>query len=400
MSFEHASEEIPNQPIHGDKKSKKTLFVFSASSFLNDLGSDMLQPIWPIFVTKVIGADAAFLGLIDGIGNAAVYFSQFASGYISDAIKKRKIFIWAGYFFAAIGKLGYFISTVPLLLVPSKILDRMGKMRDAPRDAIITEIFPAKERGEAFGFIRAFDRAGAVLGILASLYLLHIAFPIRSIIFISVIPSILAALLILFFIKERNTTTPVKKLALPSFKSFDKNFLLYLTSLGLIGTSTFSFSFLLLGAGELGYKETSLPILYLLFTSVAAITSYSFGKLGDKRGSKNILTVSYLLWIGTALCFILPWANLLVPFTFILYGLFIGAYEPISRAIIGNITKEEHRATALGTTSFITGIVSLPSSLIAGILWQAFGFKTSFIFSIVIAIIALAILRFVKTDSE
>ncbi len=139
------------------KESKRTVKIFALSSFLNDFGSDMIYPIWPLFVTSVLNADMAILGLIDGIGDAIVAISQAVSGYLSDKFGKRKVFIWTGYMFGGLSRLGYAISTVWQHLIPFRILDRAGKMRGAPRDAIIADVSTKKDRGKNFGLLRTFD---------------------------------------------------------------------------------------------------------------------------------------------------------------------------------------------------------------------------------------------------
>ena len=110
------------------REAKKTVRTFALASFLNDLGSDMIYPVWPLFVTTVLGANMAVLGFIDGLGEALVSISQAVSGYISDRIKKRKIFVWIGYLCAAISRIGYAFSTVWQQVIPFKILLILSKI--------------------------------------------------------------------------------------------------------------------------------------------------------------------------------------------------------------------------------------------------------------------------------
>src|SRR3989339_1181559 len=152
-------------------ESKKTVATFSIASFLNDMGSDMIYPIWPIFLTSVLGADMTILGLIDGIGDAIVSISQAVSGYWSDRLKKRKVFVWIGYICGGISRLGYALATTWQFIIPFRILDRAGKMRGAPRDAIISDISTQENRGRNFGILRTFDNLGAVAGILITVFL-------------------------------------------------------------------------------------------------------------------------------------------------------------------------------------------------------------------------------------
>jgi hypothetical protein len=148
-------------------RTKRFMAVFSSASFLNDFGSDMIYPIWPLFVTSFLGANVAVLGLIDGIGDAVVSMSQAGSGYLSDRLRKRKVFIWTGYLLGSLSRVGYALSTIWQSLIPFRILDRFGKIRGAPRDAIVADVSTRENRGRNFGLLRAMDNLGAVFGIIA-----------------------------------------------------------------------------------------------------------------------------------------------------------------------------------------------------------------------------------------
>jgi MFS family permease len=182
-----------------NKRTHKTIKVFAAASFLNDLGSDMIYPIWPLFVTTVLKANMAALGFLDGLGEALVSISQAGSGYLSDKIKKRKIFIWLGYFFGSISRLGYALSSLWPHLIPFRIMDRMGKIRSAPRDAEVADISEDKIRGKNFGFLRAMDNLGAVAGILICTVLIDMI-GFRFLFALAAIPSLFSALFIIFLV--------------------------------------------------------------------------------------------------------------------------------------------------------------------------------------------------------
>ena len=152
-------------------EAKKTLGAFAAASFLNDLGSDMVYALWPLFVTETLNAPMSALGFIDGLGDALVSLSYAVSGYLSDRLGKRKVFVWTGYLCGALSRLGYAISATWQQLIPCRIVDRAGKMRGAPRDAIIADLSTRENRGAHFGFLRAMDHLGAVCGILLAILL-------------------------------------------------------------------------------------------------------------------------------------------------------------------------------------------------------------------------------------
>jgi len=204
------------------EEDKRSIRVFAWASFLNDLGSDMIYPIWPLFVTSFMGANMAMLGLIDGLGEAFVSISKAISGYLSDRIRKRKFFIWSGYIFGSASRIGYALAPAWQWLIPLKILDRSGKIRSAPRDALVADISTDQDRGSNFGLMKAMDNLGAVCGIVICLLLFeHIGF--TKLFLIAAMPSLVSAFLIYKYIKEVKTTD--KKLFAPfTLKELDFNF--------------------------------------------------------------------------------------------------------------------------------------------------------------------------------
>ena len=209
------------KPQPKEKESKRTVRTFAAASFLNDIGSDMIYPIWPLFVVTFLHADMIALGLIDGLGNAIVSIAQAISGYISDRIRRRKVFIWTGYAFGGLSRVGYAFSTAWQQLIPFKILDRAGKMRGSPRDAIIADVSTRENRGRNFGFLRAMDNLGAVVGIILTILLFGIL-GYSDLFLLAAIPSFIGVVLVLSLVKERKTEG-IRIYKGLSFRQLDKN---------------------------------------------------------------------------------------------------------------------------------------------------------------------------------
>lgn len=376
------------------KETKKTIGIFALASFLNDMGSDMIYPIWPLFVTTIMGANMEVLGFIDGLGEALVSISQAVSGYISDKTRKRKIFIWLGYILAAMSRVGYAFSTVWQHLIPFRIMDRAGKMRGAPRDAIIADLSTRENRGSNFGFLRAMDNLGAVVGIIICMLLFDKLGP-RNFFILAAIPSIIGAILIFFTVKEKKLEK-VKIYKGLSFKDLDNNFRLFLLLSALFALGSFSYSFLLIFAKEFHFPIAFIPALYLIFTAVASLISLPLGKLADKMGRKPVLILSYILWGMTCLNFIFFHSYVSIIFAFILYGLHKGAIDPVQKALISELAPEKYRASTLGGFQMVTGLCALPASMIAGILWDKAGIFTPFWFSLGLTVAAIILLFFVK----
>jgi MFS family permease len=378
-----------------NKESKKTIRIFGLASFLNDLGSDMIYPVWPLFV-RSLGANMSVLGFLDGLGDALVSISQAISGYISDKIQKRKIFVWLGYLMGSLSRIGYAISTSWKHLIPFRILDRAGKIRSAPRDAIIADLSTDKDRGENFGFLRMMDNLGAVVGIFLCILLVNFL-GLRNLFLLASIPSLISVILILIFVKEqkKDSTKIFKGISL---KSFTPQFRYFLILSSIFSLGAFSYSFLLVFAKEFGFQISFIPVLYLIFTAVASLFSIPFGKLSDKIGRKKVLEISFLFWMLVCLTFLFFKNYFGIILAFIFYGLHKGAMEPSQRAIVSELVPQEIRASALGGYQMIIGLFSLPASILAGILWDKFGSFVPFYFSLGLTFLSLILLFKLKEN--
>jgi len=374
------------------KESKKIVGTFSIASFLNDLGSDMIYPIWPLFVTSIMGANVAVLGFIDGLGEAIVSLSQAGTGYLSDRLRKRKIFIWTGYLLGAISRIGYALSVIWQQLIPFRILDRTGKIRGSPRDAIVADVSTKGNRGRNFGLLRAMDNLGAVFGILTC-FLLFGYLGYKKLFFLASIPSLISAVFVLAFIKERKTKRIYKGLSL---KDLTPNFKLFLLLSALFALGSFSYSFLLVYAKEFGFEETLTILLYLEFTAVASVMSLPFGKLADKLKRKTVLILSYFLFGLMCFGFIFVKSYLGIIMLFVVYGLHKAAIDPVQRTLVSELSPLKYRASTLGAFQMVTGLCALPASLLAGLLWVNFGKSAPFYFSLSLTVLAIILMLFIE----
>lgn len=368
-------------PSGGDSGSRRKLRTLALASFLNDLGSDTISPIWPLFVTTVLKADMAALGLIDGLGEAVVSLSQAASGYASDRIRKRKIFIWTGYLCGGLSRLGYAVASVWPHLVPFKILDRVGKIRGAPRDAMVADISSRETRGRNFGLLRTMDNMGAVFGIMLSILLVNVV-GYRLLFALAAVPSLAGALLILSRIRESRPADR-KLFKGMSLRDIDGNLRLYIVLNAVFALGAFSYSFLLVFARNAGFKPGAVPVLYLVFTAAAMLFSLPFGRLSDRVGRKPVLLTAYALWAAVCAGFMAGRSPALLVALFVLYGLHKAALDPVQRTLVTELCPPQFRASALGAFQMIVGLCALPASVLAGWLWETFGAAVPFAVSLV-----------------
>lgn len=375
---------------------KQSVRVFAWASFLNDLGSDMIYPIWPLFVTSFMGANMAMLGLIDGLGEAFVSISKAISGYLSDRIRKRKFFIWSGYLLGSLSRLGYAFAPAWQWLIPLKILDRSGKIRAAPRDAMVADLSTDQNRGGHFGLMKAMDNLGAVSGIVVCLLLFeHIGF--TNIFLLAALPSLASAFLIYKYIREDNISDK-KLFAAFTLKDLDVNFKLFLILNSVFTLGAFSYSFLLIFAGKSGFRITYLPVFYLIITITAAIFSLPMGRLSDKIGRKKLMYVAFILWAVICGCLILSINKSVVVAVFVLYGLHKAALETVQKTYTSELCPECFRATGLGVFQMAVGICALPASLIAGVLWDKINMQAPFYLSLLLSLMACVMLYFVREN--
>jgi MFS family permease len=356
-----------------------TVRALGLVSLCTDMSSEMVYPITPIFLTRVLGAPPWTVGLIEGVAESTASLLKLYSGWMSDRLGQRKPFAIAGYGLAAISKPLIAVAGAWGHVLGARFLDRTGKgLRAAPRDALIAENCPADQRGRAFGFHRSMDTTGAVLGPLLGYWFLH-SFPgqFRWLYALAFIPALLGVLLLAFFVREQKAATAedsVRKAPpLPSWRSLSglsPDYRRYLMIVGLFGIGNSSDAFLLLRAQDMGVNSAHLLLLYALFNTVEALLGYNAGRLSDRVGRRPLLACGYAVFALVYLGFALLHGPAAVWVLFTIYGLYYTLTQGTQKALAADLAHPERRGTEIGAFHFLVGLAALPASLIAGWLYS------------------------------
>ncbi|PIR17686.1 MAG: MFS transporter [Deltaproteobacteria bacterium CG11_big_fil_rev_8_21_14_0_20_49_13] len=372
----------------------KPVFVLGIVSLLTDLSSEMIYPILPLFLANTIGASAAFIGLVEGIAESTASLLRVFSGWISDRFNRRKELLVAGYGLSSIVKPFLALAITGWNVLGLRFLDRLGKgVRGAPRDAMIADVTEANERGKAFGYHRAMDTVGAILGPGVTFILLAIfSDSYRTIFLFSAIPAFLAVAVIIFAVKENRTSEPRSftngSKASLSFKGLSSPFILLLVIIGIFTIGNSSDAFLLLRAQNVGVTTMHVPLVWLFFNLVYTLVAIPAGKWSDKVGRRRVILTGFgiyaLSYLGFA--FASMWWH--IWFLFGIYGCYYGMTEGVIRAYIADVVPASNRATSYGVYSFVTGILLFPANLLTGLIWKYAGPSAAFSLGAALALIS------------
>jgi MFS family permease len=361
----------------------RTVWLIGIISLVNDSASELLYPLIPIYLSSVLMAGPRAMGLIEGVAESTASILKLFSGVIVDRFHRFKPWIVFGYGIAGVGRpLIAFISSWPMLLL-IRFSDRVGKgLRTSPRDALLASSVPAERHGLAFGFHRAMDNAGAVVGPLAAAVLLSRGVPIRDLFLWSSVPAVICILLALLIREEQPAVIDHSGSFDWKLGGLPPSFRRYLIVVALFSLGNSSNLFLLLRAGELGVAQSHIPLLWAAVSAVAALFSTPLAAWSDRIGRPRLLVAGYsaysLFYFGMG--FIVP-RGLGLYLLFLLYGVFIAATEGVEKALVADLAPASLRGTAFGWFNLTAGVFLLPASIVFGIIYQGISPEAAFGFS-------------------
>ncbi len=385
----------------------RNVWAVGLTSFLMDVSSEMVINILPLFLSNVLGVQTSIIGLIEGIAEATASILKLFSGWLSDKLGGRKWLAVAGYGLSAITKPLFYFANSWQLVAGVRWADRIGKgIRTAPRDALVADSVTRETRGLAFGFHRAMDTAGAMIGLLIAAMVVWLAqannlslsrSTFQNIVLVSTIPAVLAVLSLAVGAKDVAVTS---HRAAPKYtlRSMGKPFTIFLVIVSIFTLGNSSDAFLVLRAQNLGISVMGILMMLVVFNLVYSLVATPAGSRSDRVDRRRLIIAGWLVYAVIYFGFALAQAGWQIWLLYATYGLYYGMAYGTANAMVADLVPENLRGTAYGTYHAVVGLLAFPASLIAGILWQGvgawsgFGPSAPFLFGGTLALLAALLL--------
>ncbi|MFI5310509.1 MAG: MFS transporter [Gemmatimonadales bacterium] len=372
--------------------------ALAAVSLLSDAASEMIYPLLPVFLSGVLGASASVIGGIEGAAESTAAMLKLASGWWSDRVRRRKPLVVAGYVIGSAVRPLIGLAAAPWHVLVVRLSDRVGKgIRTSPRDALIADSTEPALRGRAFGFNRAGDNLGAVIGPLVAWVMLQWnAVPLRTVFFWAAVPGVLTVAVLVLFVKEQTATAEpritTEERRIGADTALGTSFWRYMLVLLVFTLGNSSDAFLLLRASQVGVPTAMVPILWAAFNLVKSVASTPGGTLSDRVGRRPLIVAGWLVYAAVYFVFGHATAQWQVWMLFLVYGLYFGLTEGVEKAMVADLVPAARRGTAFGWYNFTIGLAALPASLMFGLVWDRVSPVAAFTLGATLAVVAAAAL--------
>ena len=354
-------------------------------SLFMDVSSEMIHGLLPVFLTVTLGASAAALGLIEGIGEATASATKFVSGFLSDRSGRRKPLAVLGYGLSALTKPIFALAGSPGVVLAARSADRVGKgIRGAPRDALVADLVPEPQRGAAYGLRQTMDTIGALIGPLAAIALMAASGDnVRLVFWLAILPALVAVTVLVVFVREpekpvREAGAPRPRLDRQSLAGLGSAFWLVVALGSVMTLARFSEAFLILRAGEAGLPDALAPAVLVVMNLVYALSAWPAGVLSDRLGRRGLLAWGFALLIAADVVLAFGTGLAGVAAGIALWGLHMGLTQGLLAAAVAAAAPASLRATAFGVFNLVTGAALLAGNAIAGVLWAQAGSAATF----------------------
>lgn len=380
----------------------RNIVAISLVSFLNDISSEMIYPVVPIFLVTVLNAPMTIVGLIEGIAESTAGILRVFSGYFSDRSGRRKAFMTGGYILSAMSKPIIAAASGWALVMGGRFLDRFGKgVRTSARDALLAGVSEERHRGRVFGFHRALDTLGAMTGPLIAFFLLKVfENNLRFIFYLAFLPAVAGVALLVVFVRDVKSTHGTRKRPIWRLRDvkLSGNFKVFLSASTVFALGNSSDAFIILRAHSLGFTLGTTILVYALFNIVYAVFSFPAGIISDRVGQKKVLLWGFALFALIYFLFGITSKPAFLWALFPLYGIYMALTEGIGKAYISLHTKGEFAGTTYGIYQTVTGLATFPASLAAGFLWRYVNPGAPFFFGAAMALAALIIFAMARKE--
>jgi MFS family permease len=381
----------PGAPMSVLATIPRGVWVLGFVSLLMDVSSEMIHALLPVFLVTVLGASVTAVGLIEGMAEATASIAKIFSGTLSDRLRKRKRLAGGGYALSALSKPLFALAGTVGWVFAARFVDRVGKgIRGAPRDALLADITPPQIRGASFGLRQALDTAGAVAGPVLAIACMSLSGgDFRLVFWLASIPAAAAVWLLWRGVQEPTHATPGAAKAAPwTLAGLRRPYWCLVVVAALFTLARFSEAFLVLKVAAVGLDVRYAPLVFIVMNVSYALSAYPAGQLSDRRGRWTLLAIGLVLLAGADV--LLAFSNT-VSLTLVgvaVWGLHLGFTQGSFSALVADATPPERRGTGFGLFSLVSGLVLLAASLLAGLLWDLYGPRATFLAGAGIALMA------------
>lgn len=403
--------EEPEKNVEAERATIKDLprnvWAVGLTSLFMDISSEMVINIVPLFLSNVLGVKTNIIGLIEGVAEATASLLKLFSGWLSDKLGGRKWLAVIGYSLSALAKPFFYVANSWEMIAGVRWADRVGKgIRTAPRDALVADSVRADMRGLAFGFHRAMDTAGAMIGLIIAAFVVWLGQranidltrpTFQTIVLISLVPAFLAVLSLIIGAQDVKIEGQ-QDLPKFSIKNMGKPFSIYLVIVSIFTLGNSSDAFLVLRAQNLGLSVLGILLMLVVFNLVYTLISTPAGSLSDRIGRRRLIIWGWVVYAAIYLGFAFAQQGWHIWVLYVIYGLYYGMAYGSANALVADLVPANLRGTAYGTYNAVIGLLAFPASLIAGILWQGlgnwqgFGPSAPFLFGGGLALLAAALM--------
>jgi len=366
----------------GIRSLPRNVWAASFTSFFNDISSEMVINILPLFLSNVLGVETAVIGLIEGLAESTASLLKVFSGWLSDKLQGRKWLAVGGYAISTLSKPFFYVANSWLAVGAVRWADRVGKgIRTSPRDALVADSISDDQRGMAFGFHRAADTGGAVLGLLIALVTIWLTqrgvgelneATFRTVVLVSLVPAVLAVVSLAVGARDVQVTESRERPRI-SFRGLGHRFAIFMIIVGIFDLGNSADAFLVLRATERGLSIIGVLGMLITFNLVYTFVSTPAGSLSDRIDRRWVIIGGWLVYALIYLGFAVAGKGWHVWALYGLYGVYYGMTHGVIKAMVADIVRADLRGTAYGTYNAVVGLLDFPASLIAGVLWQGVG---------------------------